>query len=837
MPLRSPVITGTGVISAAGSNRREVWEALRTGRSGLGPLTLFVSARYGSHLVGQVREDVDRLAQGVRGSRSDKLGWLAAREALEQAGLGPETKIVPERRGVLLGSTVGGMLGTEQFMAHLLREQRRRFGPLRFHECAGVTDLCARMLGARGPCATVSTACSAGAMAIAAAAELILAGEADLMLAGGSDSLCRLTLNGFGSLLLLDPSGCRPFDVRRAGISLGEGAAMLVLEAEETARARGARILARLTGWGASCDAWHATAPHPEGRGAFAAMQKALERAGLQPADIDFVCAHGTGTPDNDAMEAKALRRFWGDRLPPVASLKRFFGHTLAASGAIKAVVCVQALLEQHIPANPGFEQPDPALGLEPVRQFQPCNLSHLLSNSFGFGGNNVVLVLSKGDAETREPRSAAVLECWSEASRTLPPALTPPSTPSAQYSITLPLRGSTTPSLQPSLAVIGAGVVSAAGCTMAEVAAAFRRGGAPVTHFNVPVASPPAQARVYACGEFGADQLIDSGKRRKLSRFQQMALVAARRSLPAGALRAATPDRVCVVLGTGLGSLNDTAAFVENMVLKDERAARPLFFTNSVHNSLASHAALELDLRGLNSTPIQREICFEAALWQGATELLMDHADLGLVGAADELNSYLLAAGMRWRWWNEQTPEIQPFTPAPDSRCRPLPGEGSAVFALARSGGAFPPLARVSSIRIGRIEASTGLELDAEREARWIMETLERSGSRADFDGLLTGANGWVPLDQAYQAVADALARLTGRPIPCLAYKSSCGEHHSASAFGFLTAIGLVRGDIPPAACAGSAGKPLLAGGPCRKVVLYTFSPSGVKGMCCVCA
>jgi hypothetical protein len=368
-------------------------------------------------------------------------------------------------------------------------------------------------------------------------------------------------------------------------------------------------------------------------------------------------------------------------------------------------------------------------------------------------------------------------------------------------------------------------------------VAAAFRRGGAPVSFANVPAASPPAQTWVYACGEFGADQLIDSGKRRRLSRFQQMALVAARRSLPAGALGAATPERVCVVLGTGLGSLNDTAAFVENMVLKDERAPRPLFFTNSVHNSLASQAALDLDLRGLSSTPIQREICFEAALWQGATELLLDHADLGLVGAADELNSYLLAAGLRWGWWNEQTPEIQPFTPAPGSRCRPLPGEGSAVFALARLGGAFPPLARVSGIRIGRFAASAGLELDAEREANWILETLERSGSRGDFDGLLTGANGWAPLGQAYQAVADALTRLVGRPIPSLAYKNCCGEHHSASAFGFLTAIGLVRGEIPPAACAGPASQSLVADGPCRKVVLYTLSPSGVKGMCCVCA
>ena len=535
MSRRAPVITGTGIICAAGSGVTAVWKSVRANRSGLGPLTLFSSQRYANHLVGQVHDNVDELAGNLRGSRSDKLSWIAAREALEVAGLAPVFgKINPARIGVMLGSTVGGMLGTEKVLSALLRENKHRFAPLRFHECASTADLCAKQIGALGPVATLSTACSAGAMAILAAAELIEQGEADIMLAGAGDSLSRLTLNGFGSLLLLDPNGCRPFDARRTGISLGEGAAMLVIEAEETALARGAKILARLAGWGASCDAFHATAPQPDGKGAFAAMQRALERGGLQPNEIDFISAHGTATPDNDAMETRALKNMFGDAIPPFASVKRFFGHTLAASGAIKAVLAVQSLHEQAIPGTPGFEVADEKLGLEPVKEFRAQPVSRILSNSFGFGGNNVSLVFETSDSD-RSPQAQA-------------------------------------PANAKGFAILGAGVASAAGNSFAEIAAGFGKGGHQSSQFPVPAISPTAQAKVYACSEFGADQFIEPAKRRKLSRIQQMTLVAAKKALGAELIGATAPEKICAVIGTGLGSLTDTAAFVENLILKDGR-------------------------------------------------------------------------------------------------------------------------------------------------------------------------------------------------------------------------------------------------------------------------
>jgi 3-oxoacyl-(acyl-carrier-protein) synthase len=801
---RRPVVTGLGIITAAGCGVSAVWDALRTARSGLGPLTLFASPRYGRHQVGQVRVDVDQLAGVVRGSRSDKLAWIAAREAILQSGLAaPADGPGAERTGVLLGSTVAGMLGTEEVFGRLLSEQRRRFAPMRYHECASATDLCARRLGARGPTATFSTACSAGALAIATAAELIENDELDVALAGGADSLSRLTLNGFGSLLLLDPGGCRPFDAARAGITLGEGAAMLVLEAEETARARGARILARLSGWGASCDATHPTAPDPQGDGAAAAMQQALERGGLSPSDIGFVIAHGTGTPDNDVMEARALRRVFGDAVPPFASVKRFFGHTLAASGAIKAVVCVQALGEQAAPANLGFENMDSKIGLAPAREFQSRRLKHVLSNSFGFGGNNAVLVFS---CPCPEPASVAVR---------------------------VPRRPAAVP-----LAVLGAGLVSAGGHTMASVRTALAAGGVAPSWLESAAPFPLGRMRGYTCGDFGASEAISSGRRRRLGHLQQMALVAAKRSLPQGLPASLSPGRVCAAIGTGLGCLGETAAFVENMLANQERAPLAGRFANSVHNACASQLAIEFNLRGLNSTATQREISFEAALWHCAGELRQGRADMALAGAADEWSPCAQAVGERWGWWDENAPVIRPFGRELKGRRRPLPGEGAAVFALARAGQGSTPMARLRSVHFGRFVTPAGAPPEAQTEASWIRDTLERDGvSLASVDLLLTGASGWPRWDDAYREVASALSVLRGREMSLGAYKQVSGEHYSASAFGFFVALGLVGGEIEPALCLAGNHSAATVARPPRTVLLYTLAPAGSHALCCVCA
>ncbi len=728
MTARFPVITGLGIVTAAGCGTDEVWNAIRAGTGGLKPLTLFQSPRYGQIPAGEIQQNLLALGAPSRGSRSDQLGWLAARDAIQSAKINLED--CGDRAGVVLGSSVGGSFDSEQFLTTLLKHGKMRARSTRFHECGATVDLIADEFGLFGPSMAVATACSSGALAIATAAEMILAGEADVMLCGGADSLSRMTWGGFHSLLLVDAAGCRPFDANRAGMSLGEGAAILILESEQFARKRGAKILARLSGWGASCDAHHATAPHPEGAGAVAAMQSALRRAGLQPSEINYVNAHGTGTRDNDLAEAKALKTVFGNRVPPFSSTKQFFGHALAASGAIEAVVCVEALRHQELPGNPGFERIDPAIGLQPVTQLRSASLTHVMSNSFGFGGNNAVLIFSQPETTAR-PRVAQ-------------------SAP---------------------IAVTGIGVISPNAITVREITPPL----------------PVGTVKVHECGPLADAATLSASQRRRLSRLMQMALLAARRSH--------TPtqtQRLAVAIGTGMGCLEDAAAFLENLIFKDEREPMPARFPNSVHNAAAAQIAIDLGARAQNSAPTIGEISFESALWQGISQLTTGEADCALAGAADELNKYILGLGKRWKFWDEQT----------------RPGEGAMVASLTRAENSATPLARVTIVRLGRYRRP----FDAEREVDWIADAVDLK----NVEVILSGARGWAALDENYSAVAAALSTRAGRTLEHQTYKQFCGEFHSASAFGFSVAVNLARGK--------KCG-----------VLLYTLSPRGGKAICVV--
>lgn len=728
MAARSPVVTGLGLIAASGLGVDVMWKAIRAGAEGLKPLTLFSSPRYGHAPVGEIQRDLCALGAPSRGSRSNQLGWLAAREAVAAAGI--SFAGCEERAGIVLGCSVGGSFDSERFLTALIKRGQIRARPLRFHECVSVVDLIADQYGLLGPGTAISTACSSGALAIATAAEMIQSGEADVMLAGGADSLSRMTWGGFNSLLLVDATGCRPFDANRAGTSIGEGAGILVIEAEEFALRRGAKILARLTGWGASCDAHHATAPHPEGEGAAAAMTAALRRAGLNPRDINYVNAHGTGTRDNDLAESGALKAVFGGNIPPVSSTKRFFGHALAASGAIEAVVCVEALRHQEIPPNPGFSTMDPAIGLEPVTTLRSAKLQHVMSNSFGFGGNNAVLIFSHPESTAR-PRA--------------------------------PRPGPTV--------ITGTGLVGPGKPTLMEL--------------EPPL--PPGKVMAHSCGELAEAASLTPNQRRRLCRMVQMALIAARRSH--------TPNpaqRLSVMMGTGFGCLQEGEVFIENMISKDEREPMPSRFPGSVHNSAAAQIAIDLGARAMNSTPTAGEVTFEWSLWQGMHQLANDETDVALVGAVDELNKYPLGIGKRWGFWNDIT----------------LPGECAAVVRLTRAESSSVRIASVAKVRIGRYRRP----FDAEREAAWIAESVDLG----KFDEVMTGAKGWPVMEARYEAVMEALSKHAGRNLRQQTYKQDCGEFHSASAYGFIAAVDLVR-----------------AGG--RGVLLYTLSRTGAKAICLV--
>ena len=327
-------------------------------------------------------------------SRSSLLGILAARQAQDDAFLVPGARVA-----FINGTTVGGMDITERYYRQYF--QGSDYDALIPLHLDGVsTDAIADSLECDVVFTDViSTACSAAANAIAMGAELIESGRFDIVIAGGTECLSKYHLNGFNSLMILSQEPCRPFDAERKGLNLGEGAAYIVLESKAHAQRRGARIRAFLSGWGNTCDAYHQTASSPDGAGALEAMRKALQVACLQPSDIDYVNAHGTGTENNDLSEGKALMSLFGDRMPYVGSTKCFTGHATSAAAGLEAVISILCLEHGFVPANLRFRTKDPGLDFTPVAEKKEnIKLNHVLSNSFGFGGNDSSLIFSRAE-------------------------------------------------------------------------------------------------------------------------------------------------------------------------------------------------------------------------------------------------------------------------------------------------------------------------------------------------------------------------------------------------------------------------------------------------------
>lgn len=395
-PARIAVI-GMGAISAIGEDVSSNHQSLRTSSPGIGPIQQLDTPHRGRLLVGEVDITNDELAERLEipaneaYTRSTLLALLAAREATAGIDLGDGN-----RTGLISATTVGGMDATERYYDdYLVSETHRHFIPT--HPCGYSTEQMARYLGVTDFVTTISTACSSAANAIMLGARMIRAGLLDRAIVGGTDCLSRFTINGFNSLMIYTDGYCRPFDEHRSGLNLGEAAAYLVLERSEPAARQSKTPMAYLSGYGHANDAFHQTASSEDGEGAYLAMKQALEVAGLEASAIDYINAHGTATPNNDLAEGQALLRIFGNvqSIPPFSSTKAFTGHTLAAAGAIEAVFSVLALQHQEIFANLNFSHPIAALGIVPQTTLLSTAINHVLSNSFGFGGNCSSLLFS----------------------------------------------------------------------------------------------------------------------------------------------------------------------------------------------------------------------------------------------------------------------------------------------------------------------------------------------------------------------------------------------------------------------------------------------------------
>jgi 3-oxoacyl-(acyl-carrier-protein) synthase len=561
IPLRAG-IAGTGIACALGRDTGRVMIDLAHGRSGIGPLTRFPVSHEPALPVGQWPEPPEDTDLPL----THQLARLAADQAMADSPQPPDA--------IVLGVTTGGMAATEE----LLKRGSTRRKAYRYHGIGTVAEELARRFHCKGPVLTVSTACSSGGGAIALALALVRSGIFRRVLTGGVDSLCRLTYYGFRSLQLIDPDGCRPLDQNRRGMSVAEGAGMLLLEARSDPW-DGIEIL----GAGLSCDAHHPAQPHPQGLGALAAMRQALQDAGLAPEQIDYINLHGTGTPDNDRSEALAVKALFGTSPPPLSSIKGALGHSLAASGAIEAVVAAHCIEHGWIPVNTGCRVTDPSLTVTPVDRPIQGSLQAVLSNSFGFGGNNAAVVVGRS-----RPRSV-------DRSAMVPPASSLP------------------------LTVVGWSAVTGAGFT-------------DQTLENL-------SAGVHCRGCLDAASLcreLPTAAIRRLKRLSQMALalwVQAR-----GKSGGIVPESV--YFGTAWGSLSETHDFIQGLFESDEKFASPTDFIGSVHNAAAGQIALMAKATGANLTLSGGDTSFEQALL--SAQLWATGDKPVIVAGADENHAHL---------------------------------------------------------------------------------------------------------------------------------------------------------------------------------------------------
>jgi 3-oxoacyl-[acyl-carrier-protein] synthase I len=548
-------IAGLGIISPLGCGIDATEQTLRKNSSAVAPLdsTVFSIQNPPPLPVGQVLNLADSPLP-----RTHRLTIAAAQQAMDGYSQAPDA--------VIIGTTTGGILTTEELLAAGEKNSEKYC----HHGLTTVAEELAGVVHCTGPALTVSTACSSGTVAISMALKMLQSGEAEWVLAGGADSLCRLTYFGFHSLQLVDPEGGRPLDTNRKGMSVAEGAGLLLLSTIKPERPLG-----QILGCGLTCDAYHPAAPHPDGKGAFQAMRNAINDAGSNARGIDYINLHGTGTPDNDLAESKAIRSLFANP-PPLSSIKGATGHSLAASGAIEAVISAICVQQGFLPANTGCAEPDPELLLTPI--LTPANqpVSTVLSNSFGFGGNNACVIIAQTDSPTA-------------------PCQKPQNVP---------------------LSILGKACITGAGHTQDSLES-FSKLAAIAGTLDLETISEQLPAR----------------KVRRLKRFSRIALALATAAKEDSGLQQSPHS---VFMGSGWGALSETYDFIDKLQSSNEKFPSPIDFVGSVHNSAAGQVAIMHDATGANITSSGGDYSFEQALLV-ADSFLDEDSPSAFVLAADE--------------------------------------------------------------------------------------------------------------------------------------------------------------------------------------------------------
>ncbi len=673
------VVTGLGTVNALAKNTADFVRALNDGLCGIGPITLFDTASFRTHNGAEVRnfnprEMIPPQFSLKRMSRADLLCFAATVEALADARLFPLPEAVRKDMGVVIGVGSGGKLEAEQFYRDYLRMQGRR---ARFSKLAGLcpaasADCITAHLGLRGPKTTFMTACSSSATAIGFARDLIERGDAALVIAGGVEPLCQTTYATFNALQAVDPDYCKPFDKTRRGLSLGEAAAILILESLTHARERGARIYGEILGYGVTCDAYHMTAPDVEASGAVRSIRAALADAGISPDAVDYINAHGTATAANDAMETKAVKEVFGIRARqiPVSSTKSMTGHTLGASGALEAIVSILALRHGFIPPTINHREPDPECDLDYVTEgARRAALNVVLSNSFAFGGNNTSILFGRYREKDISAPATKRVKC--------PAALDPASGPVPDSR----LRGNDLRRV----VVTGIGLVTPLGIGKESFAEALFRGDSGIREIAAFDTSRFASHRGAEIRNFSARDFISLKNLRKMDRLSQMVVASARMALEDAriAVNAENRDRIGAILGTAFGPTDVKIHCARILFTDGPGLINPIMVPNSVMNAPAGHAAIELGFRGVNTTVNHHAASGETAIAYAAMEIQRGVADVILTGGADILSEFFFETLVRFKAVSPVDGKEEGARPFDIRRNGPIAGEGCGIICL----------------------------------------------------------------------------------------------------------------------------------------------------------
>jgi 3-oxoacyl-[acyl-carrier-protein] synthase II len=599
------VVTGMGAISPQGSDLDQYWEGVRGGRVAIREVQHLPMDGIGTELGGEVQVDFapqnEYLNPGGFHDRAIDFTMRAAEEAMERCGVGVGA-IPAERWGVVVGTCNAGLLAGEEWY-----KQRKEGGDadpklLLLVEPQAISEALSGAFGLKGPALSVDTACAASANAIGYGADLIRLGHADAVLTGGADALSDILIAGFNSLESLSPDPAAPYSIDRTGLSLGEGAGMLVLMREDLAREQGAEVLAEVAGYGLSADGYHPTAPQPEGKGAARAIQTGLRQAGIDPDQVDYVNSHGTGTAKNDTAETAATKAGLGEdaaRRVAVSSTKSMIGHLLGGAGAAEAIVTVKAIQDQVAPPTANFTEPDPECDLDYVpNEAREMKIDVAVSNNFAFGGANASVAFLRPGLRDEAPP---------------------------------PIEGDR-------VVITGIGALTPAGTDLDSLWEAYASGRDCTATEN--------GARVGRV-DLAAGDFLSPKERKRVDRLGLFSIIATKLALEDAAVEVTDEnrDRIGTILGTGVGPMESMEAFAAGVIDEGPSAANPAVFPNTVYNAAGGQVALKVGVLGSFTTVTAGHAAGASSLCYGYDLTSRDHADAIVCLGADSLTDTVLDA------------------------------------------------------------------------------------------------------------------------------------------------------------------------------------------------